>query len=319
MPSPSTAVRTVERQVRQALRGAPTVVLAVSGGVDSMVLLHAAARARSGAGGLLVATFDHRTGRHSSRASGLVASTSLFLGVPCVIGVSGRLGAREADWREARWEFLREVAGAAGGSGSGGAVVATAHNLDDQVETVFIRALRHAGPRGLAGLYAPGPVLRPLLAVPRSLVREYAGERGVAFLEDPTNLSRMHLRNRVRLDLLPRIAAARPEFPDELLGLSRRASAWRTEVEQAVDGLEFELAEGELRIPLDQLAEMEAASLRILWPALAGRAGVAMDWRGTHRLAEFTIRGARGRSIQLSGRVEVVREANDLVLRRWRT
>ncbi len=305
----------IERAVESALAGCAHVVLAVSGGIDSMVMLAAAARLPARARGkMVVATFDHGTGKAAGRAAALVARESAHFGIPCVAGRAAIGGTREEEWRRARWTFLEQVA--AGRTAS----VVTAHTRDDQVETVFMRILRDAGPRGLAGLYAESEVIRPLLELRRASIAEYAATRRVKYLEDPTNSDRKHLRNRIRLDLLPSITRRNPGFADELLALARASAAWRRSLEDlAVSVDATPSVDGALRIDRSSLKGFDDASLRVLWPALAARASVVMDRRGTHRAAEFTIKGATGGTIQLSGGVEIVMRRDHMLLRRWRS
>ena len=245
------------------------------------------------------------------RVVALVERRCHDLGVSCVVGRARRRVAGEANWRAQRWGFLRRVAR------DSDAKVATAHTRDDQVETVFMRLLRDAGPRGLAGLYARSDVLRPLLGTSRTDVEAYARDLSIAYVHDPSNLSRRHLRNRVRHDILPAIVAARPAFPDELLDLAARAAAWRESVAAIVDALGVELhADGSLSVACRALESYDERELAILWPEIAARMDVTMDRRGTHRVAAFTIHGATGGSIQLSGGIEVVRTRTHFVLRR---
>jgi tRNA(Ile)-lysidine synthase len=198
--------------------------------------------------------------------------------------------------------------------------VVTAHTLDDQVETVFMRILRDAGPRGLAGLYAESEVVRPFLDVSRATLASYAERNNVELVQDPSNYDRKHLRNRIRLDLLPSIVRRNPGFPDELLLLARRSADWRRSLEDLAGTVDAETErEGGLRISRSSLKGYDADCLRVLWPALAARASVVMDRRGTHRAAEFTIKGVTGGTIQLSGGVEIVMRRDHMLLRRWRS
>ena len=300
--------RRIERDVARALRGRRGVVLAVSGGIDSMVLLEAAARDAEGP--LHVAAFDHATGPHAAAAAALAASRAAELGLEAVVGRAASSASDEAGLREARWRFLRDVSRAAD------APVATAHTRDDQIETVVMRILRGAGTRGLAGLAAPGPVRRPLLDVSRAEIAAYAAARGVRWLEDPTNASRRHLRNRVRHDLLPAMRLARPALDGELLDLAARAAEWRRAVERLAATLVTASPDGELHVATDRLRGYDADTLRIVWPALAARIGATLDWRGTRRLAEFTSHRAVGARMPLSGGFEVVRRRAHFVLRR---
>ena len=277
-----------------------------------MVLLSAAARLSwRTKRNITVATFDHGTGTAANRAAALVARQSFRLGFLCVSGRAASVGRREEEWRRARWSFLDQVAA------TRGARVVTAHTLDDQIETVFMRILREAGPRGLAGLYAESAIIRPFLNVYRTTLTAYADKNRVPFVQDPSNFDRKHLRNRVRLDILPSIARHKPDFPNQLLSLAREAAEWRRTLDEILPSIDAaEEGDGALRVSRSSLAGYDAESLRVLWPALAARARVVMDRRGTHRAAEFTIRGATGGAIQLSGGVEIVMRRDHMLLRR---
>ena len=304
----------VHDAVAKALAGKPRVVLAVSGGTDSMTLLDAAAHvARSRVAA--VATFDHGTGETARAAAAFVTEQAMARGLRVVVGYAGSVGTpvatTEAEWRAARWGFLRGVAREAR------APVVTAHTRDDQIETVLMRIMRAAGARGLAGLYADSDVIRPLIDVPRTATEAYVRERNVPVIEDPTNASRAYLRNRLRLDLLPALRRARPEFDNEMLDLARRAAAWRFDVEQLVKRFcPVDRIGDHFAVAVADLAGYDAESLAIIWPAIAARAGVTLDWRGTSRVVAFTTGGRVGSSIQLSGGVEVARTWTQFVIRR---
>jgi tRNA(Ile)-lysidine synthase len=307
---PGTVDADILDAVSRALAPHRRAVLAVSGGLDSMVLLDAAARACPTLIAA-VATFDHGTGRHATLAVALVRARATALGIPCETGRATGALRTEAQWRSARLAFLRRVAA------ERDAVLVTAHSRDDQVETVAIRILRDAGARGLAGLYAAQDVVRPLLAFPRSDLARCAAARRLRYLTDPSNASRAHLRNRLRLDLLPAIARVRPGFGDELLALSRAAAEWRVSVDVAAASLGARIEKpGSLRIDSSALAGYDPEGLAVLWPALVAGVGVTLDRRGTRRLSDFTIASRTGARIQLSGGYEVVRRRSEFVLRR---
>jgi tRNA(Ile)-lysidine synthase len=288
-------------QIRQRVSalGPGNWLLAISGGMDSMVLLDAGARTLDHAG-LTVATFDHGTGPAARRASRLVARRALELGVGCVTGTASESGRSEAEWRAARWTFLREVAERLD------AAVVTAHTLDDQVETVMIRALRGAGPRGLAGLYADSPIARPLVETTRAEIEAYVRGNGLRFVSDPSNQDRRHLRNRVRLDLLPALERATPGFAASLLEIAEKSARWRAQMEAIALNFPMMTESPECHSFLRRsLRGIPQDSLQFLWPPLCARAGIILDWRGTERLAKFTIEGETGQQIQLSGGVAV--------------
>jgi tRNA(Ile)-lysidine synthase len=285
----------------RALGARRRLVLAVSGGLDSMALLHAVAAWRPPGAEPLVATYDHGTGPAARDAARLVVREARRLGLPVVAGRARRPARDEAGWRRARWRFLARVAARHGGP------VVTAHTRDDQVETVAMRILRGAGPRGLAALAAPSPVLRPWLGVSRARLAAWVERAGLAHVEDPSNRSLRHLRNRLRLELLPALRAVRPALDAELLDLAERAARWRREVEVVVDRLGVErAAAGAVYVARDALAGYSPAELAVLWPAVAARAGVRLDRRGTCRLAAFTSSAGRVARLPLAGGAEVL-------------
>ena len=280
-----------------------------------MVLMHAVAREYHRAGAMRgsvpprVLTFDHGTGPAASAAVALVAREATQFGFDVHVGRESLPAASEAEWRAARWRFFRGVA--AGGR------IATAHTRDDQLETIVMRAMRGSGARGLAGLAANSSrVVRPFLDLSRVSIRAYGNARGVPFVEDPSNTSREYLRNRVRLDLLPAIYRVRPRFAAEMLAMSERAAVWRAEVDAlALEFVSEDVDDGTIRVARELLATYDSPTLCVLWPAIAARASVTLDRRGTLRLAQFTTSGAPGARIQLSGGVEVFRHRDSFVLR----
>jgi tRNA(Ile)-lysidine synthase len=304
-----------ERARDAALASDRPLLLAVSGGLDSMSLLDAMATVapeRIAA----VATFDHASGAHSAGASAHVRVEAERRGVRVVTGHmpsdADRSNGLEAMWRSARQRFLLQAAAACG------ARVATAHTRDDQVETVLLRTMRGAGARGLAGLAAPGPFVRPFLDVERATLERYAREHALTWVDDPSNARRDFLRNRVRLDLLPALRRADATIDEALLAIGERAARWRAELELLVDVAVPHRRSGEhtLVVAASELAGYDRNSLCILWGALAGRAGLALDRRGTTRCAAFTMKSPSRGTIPLSGGWELEAVRDELVLRR---
>jgi tRNA(Ile)-lysidine synthase len=290
-------------------RVAERIVLAVSGGRDSMVLLDAIVRR---APQLLsaVATFDHGTGDHATTAVDHVVRACTALGVRVYADRAREKLTSEATLRSARWRFLRGVADAEG------AVIATAHTRDDNVETILMRVLRGTGARGLAALYAPSAVLRPLLDVSREEVARYALAHEVEWVEDPSNDSRAFFRNRIRHEILPALVRARPPLAHELLDIARRAAELRRAFDRVATSLVAEENDGSVSVAAAALGDYDPETLRALWPALAARGGIVLDARGTAGLAAFTRRSMPGARMQLSGGIDVLRRRDAIVLRR---
>ncbi|MFN3408068.1 MAG: tRNA lysidine(34) synthetase TilS [Limisphaerales bacterium] len=199
------------------------VVVAVSGGLDSMVLLNRLWEKARAEGGrrLVVAHFNHRLRGRAARADeNLVRRAAHRLGLQCVVGsgdVRGEARRRgislEMAARELRHAFLARAA-----RQSGARVVALAHHADDQVELFFLRLLRGTGGEGIGGMktLSPSPadarvqLWRPLLHWTRAELAAFAEERNLAFRTDASNASPVHFRNRVRHELLPLLHTWQP-------------------------------------------------------------------------------------------------------------
>ncbi len=292
-------------------------LVAVSGGQDSMVMLHAVARAR-GAEVAAVVNFDHGTGAFARRAAALVEREALRLCLPSVTGVAEPgLPFNEGAWRAARHTFLDAWAAELD------ATVLTAHTRDDQIETVVQRLLRDAGPRGLAGMRVSTPSTgrpgaarcRPLLRVPRAAVAAYSREHRVEFMEDPSNASLAFQRNRVRHEILPALERASPGFGEWCWALGERAAAWRDGVERLVDVLGLVVPVATSVVLAAPLAECGEAEWAVLWPAIAARASVVMDRRGIERAAAWAPRAKAGQAIQLAGDATISRTGATFVVK----
>lgn len=201
-----------QRAARGLISDGSSVLAAVSGGGDSVALLHllvrfaAARRIR-----LAVAHLDHGTRRGSRADRRFVERLATQLGLPCVADRREveRLRKRDESPEEAarrvRRTFLLEAREQAGADS-----IATGHTLDDQAETVLMRLARGAGATALTGMApsGPGPFVRPLLRVERAALRDYLRGRGLAFREDPSNRDLRFDRNRVRRLVLPALREA---------------------------------------------------------------------------------------------------------------
>jgi tRNA(Ile)-lysidine synthetase-like protein len=187
-------------------------VIAVSGGVDSVVLLHLLTQKKAAATHtvsrrFVVAHFDHgiRPDSHDDRlfVQQLAASYTL----PFVFD-EGRLGpaASEAKAREARYNFLEKVR-----SASGAAAIITAHHEDDVLETAILNLLRGSGRKGLTSLESTGRLYRPLLGVPKAAIIGYAGAHNLDWREDATNDDISYRRNYIRHRVVARFGPGERE------------------------------------------------------------------------------------------------------------
>lgn len=236
---------------RALLRAGDRVAVAVSGGADSVALLHVLRELRAELGIVLaVAHFNHGLrGDESAGDEAFVAELAKGLGLEMYVGhgnvrdraLTSKLSI-EAAGRELRYQWLTSLAQEQRLN-----AIATAHTLDDQAETVLLKLVRGAGTKGLAGIYpvvtandGKMRIIRPLLGVSRDEVESYLTALGQSWREDESNLDRRFLRNRVRHLLLPLLQS---EFnPNIRQVLSDLAEISRGEEEYWKEKLDRELA-----------------------------------------------------------------------------
>ncbi len=288
------------------------VVVALSGGLDSVVLLHLlkfSAHHRS----LAAAHFDHGMRPNSAEDAAWVAGLCRAWEVPLVTGRARAHLRSEAEARRARYEFLEAAAPA-------DALIATAHHLDDQAETVLFRAARGSGLRGLAAILPRrGRIVRPLLPFARAELEAYARAARLRWRDDPTNRSAAYARNRIRADVLPALERAVPGARRALARLAGHARA----AEGAWDGLLDELVSSVLLRHHERSVEVARERL-LAYPSevqgrilrhLLRRHGFAPGRAGTEAAVEFITSGASGSRRALTGGVELEREFERIVVR----
>ncbi|MEO7295758.1 MAG: tRNA lysidine(34) synthetase TilS [Candidatus Limnocylindria bacterium] len=199
------------------------LVLAVSGGPDSMALLHGAAR--SGRWRLTVAHLDHALRPDSADDAAFVTDAAAALRLPCELRKTDVAALARAEGRsiedagrEARYRFLEEIT-------PEGAYIATAHTADDAAETVLLNLLRGSGLAGVRGIPARrGRIVRPLLTERRQRLRSLLDAGDIAYRLDASNDDPAYLRNRVRGELLPMLEDLRPGAVDRIGQFARLAA-----------------------------------------------------------------------------------------------
>lgn len=218
-----------------------TVLAAVSGGPDSVCMLHVLAGLRDDLGfELRVAHLDHRfRGDESRRDSEFVQELADRYGLPCrceeenvpAFLLSNVMSKQEAA-RLLRYRFLVRVA-----KQTYCQRIATGHNADDQAETVLMRVIRGAGPDGLAGIppKREGVVIRPLIGIWRSEIEEYLLEHGLDYRTDASNLESAYLRNKVRNELLPELRGYNPKISQSLVNLGSIMTGVREHFDRLTD------------------------------------------------------------------------------------
>lgn len=218
---PPTLITRVTRALREECAVTPSsrVLLALSGGGDSSALLHVLARLVPKLGFALFAHgVDHglrpEAALELDRAEALCRELGVaFSRTVLTLSAGGNLQARARDARRAALRAAAEQVGADS--------IATAHHADDRAETVLLRLLRGAGPRGLAVLPArDGLWIRPQLRARKADVLAHLARHGVSYSDDPSNRNARFLRTRVRSELLPLLEQLSPQIVEHLCALA---------------------------------------------------------------------------------------------------
>jgi len=234
------------------IRRGDRVLVAVSGGTDSLALLHILAALRGELElALAVASFDHGLrGAEGAADVAYVEAVSRGLGLTFHAGKAETpagghrpSGLSPEDWaRRARYHFLGRVAREWGPGPCGPVRVATGHTADDQAETVLMRIVEGTGLDGLVGIPAVRQedgwvVVRPLLRVWRRQTRDYCAQVGLTPREDPTNLDQRYRRNLIRNRILPALREYNPRVEDALIRLAELACDGAASLRRETDAM----------------------------------------------------------------------------------
>lgn len=316
---------------RGLLDGVSRLVLAVSGGPDSMALFYSIVRILAASESeveLVVAHLDHGLraeaaddARHVERAASNAGVEAVLERIDLTEMAAQRRENLEAAGRAARYAFLARVA-----SDRGAAAAATGHTATDQAETVLMRLARGSGVDGLAGIaasreLAPGiRLIRPLLDVTREDVVAYCADRGIAYREDATNADLERSRAFARHELLPRLERVSPGASSNLARTARLADDDRVYFEDLVAGLLAEWG-----VPAEGVVVLPAEAVAALPRALRGRVlreSVRRARGGLSRIEQSHIEaidgllgdGRHGREVVLPLGVRAVRRRGALVV-----
>lgn len=304
------------------------VIVACSGGPDSLALLHILLRLQKDYQlELKVAHVNHMFRPAATEEANYVQTIAAQWGLACEIAQidvpryikETGLSAQEAA-RFVRYGFLQQTA-----DNWEGAKIATGHHRDDQAETVLLHLLRGGGGSGLGGMRPRnGQVIRPLLPVSRVAIEEYCRKEGLEPVQDESNLQTKYLRNRVRLSLVPQLES---EYNPAL-----RDSLWRT---SQIIGDEHDLItalaerewrslaredDGDILLNIDSLSNLPVALQREIFRlAIEKKQGHIRGIQFIHveTLIESACTGQPGAITELPGGIDVVKGYEMLVFT-WR-
>jgi tRNA(Ile)-lysidine synthase len=316
------------KTARELVRPESAVLVAVSGGADSLALLDLTARsARRLRVRPIVAHLDHGWRADSAADAAFVRDQAERLGLPSLVERVDLPDRSEATARAARLAFF-----ARGAAAAGAADVLLGHTADDQAETVLLHLLRGSGAQGLGGMRPESALevegrtlrlLRPLLGLGRTDLVAYCRWRGLDYRRDPSNDDPRYLRNRVRRELLP---LAESIAPGAGRAIARAASILADQesllVGQARAALD-DLAGGRGPIELDrarfrrQPPALQRAILRQLGAALLGP-GAELGLERIEAVRAAILRGRGGAVLEWPGPVEVRLEGGQAIFTRRR-
>ncbi len=307
-----------------------SVVIAVSGGPDSVAMLDALVRLREKSfrpKTINMAHLNHRLrGAESDQDERFVIDLAGRLGIDCFVERKdiADLACREksnleATARRIRYEFLRQVA-----EKSGSRIVFTGHTQDDQVETFLMRLLRGSSAEGLRGIHRIGPLgesvklMRPLLTTTRQEVLEHCTYYRLIYRIDSSNLSTDFTRNRIRHELAPLLRSFNPRFDEAVVRIG----------EMIAENEDFiQTASLELFAKSEAGSELDIKPLQGSHPALRRRAlrqwlraicgGMQqIDFKHLIALERLIVQSQSGRTIELPGDWRATREFDRIILSR---
>jgi tRNA(Ile)-lysidine synthase len=307
------------------LSGRERVLIALSGGPDSVCLLYILKNLNEGIRLDLHALYvnhglrPEEAVREIEFCKNLCAMLNLPFLTKCIdvkfYAKEKKLNIQEAA-RELRYRVFEETARELDAQ-----KIALGHTADDQAETLLMRLLRGTGPAGLSGIPpVRGKFIRPLIEAQRKEIEQYLGEERVDFIVDSSNLKRDYLRNEIRLSLMPRIKEINPNIIDTL---SRTASIFREEeryfeilVAKALMKLMSRKTNSRIELFLSPLAAMEKIILRrTLRKAIGETTGLrGINFIHIEDIIELVRRGKAGDRLYLPHGIRAIKDYSTLIL-----
>ena len=293
-----------------------TVLCAVSGGRDSMALLHLlSALAEAGGFQVAAAHFNHRLRPAADRDETFVRDWCREHDIPltCGAGDVKEFAAREGlgiedAARKLRYAFLETAA-----AGMGAARIATAHHREDNAETVLLHLLRGSGLQGLGGI-APvrGKIIRPLLETSRAEIDAYVTRHGLPYVEDESNRDTRFTRNRLRLEVLPLLEDIAPGCGGRIAAAAELLRDENRHMQREVDGLLPPVENDAITLPVPVLRKQDEALRRRLVRAMGQRLGSEL----TRTQVEAVLTLKSGGYLDLPENLCAIRKPHQLILKK---
>lgn len=256
------------------------ILLTVSGGVDSMVLMSLCVNSGYSVG-VAHCNFCLR-GAESDEDEILVQEHARKYGIECynrrfdTVGEMERTGeSMEMAARRLRYTWFAELC-----QEHGYTVIAVAHHIDDSIETFFINLLRGTGLRGLTGIHQQvGRIVRPLMFATRKEIMDYALHKHIPYRDDSSNKTTKYLRNKIRLGLTPRIKEISPRFPFIMSRNIERLMAAQRFIDGAIDHIYSDAVskqDGIITIDINRITNADSREF-VIYEILSSRFGFKGD------------------------------------------
>ncbi len=317
--------KAIQQKHGRFLKTIPKLVVGVSGGADSLALLHVL-KEIMGAKRLVVAHLDHGWRTSSKADAAFVRQTAVSWGIPYHgkrLESSQKQSGLEATGRAERYRFFADVARCEKATH-----IAVGHHQDDQVETILLHLLRGSGLKGLQGMHFESllaeneavVVIRPLLHTSRSEIESYCQMHQLSPREDETNSDPQFLRNRLRHELLPDLRTYNAQIDGHLLQLaeitSEDESLMFALAEEAWSQLNVEQGEGWLTLPLDAWRTTPIALQRRLLRTAVSTLNPSVTDIGFRSIEEARLgvnNGRFGQTFHLPSGITLTIQANSLL------
>ena len=329
---PVNSIEQVLKTIRQheMLKAGDSVLAAVSGGPDSVFLLHALARLKNKLKLKKIAAchLDHGLRGKESRDDAIfVRHLADGLGVDCfhkkvsLKELKDKARSTEEVGREERYKFYKEAAGQAGAN-----VIATGHTLDDQAETILMRLVKGASLKGVVGISPVRPegpfrLIRPLVWTEKGAIRAYLDEHDMAYRIDSTNIQPVYFRNVVRAEIIPFLEKYNPRLKRVLCTFAEHLREDFEFIDKERSRLQPDIVRGtagSVRIDLkDIVVQPRALQKEILRGALekAGGEIKKLSFKHWKEMEHFIRYNRKGNSLDLPGGIRVSRTSTSLEFR----
>lgn len=284
-----------------------TILVGVSGGPDSMTLLFVLSSLRKELDfSIVVCCVDHKLRPESKEEAIFVSKVAQNLGLPFILkeldlNKMKKQGSLEEIARIARYRALEEAR-----VESNSNKIAVAHHLDDQVETVIMRIIRGTSIKGLRGIpIKNGNIIRPLMCVWREEILDFCKENDIAYVIDSSNLSLSFTRNRIRLELLPKLTEYNPKVKEAILKIASQAE----ELDQFLSHLEenalekYKISNGEFYLPIEDINTFpNLLKRRVFMKILIDISPKPNEVRDeSYRMIEYLLESSTGKKLNLPG------------------